>query len=127
VKPLHQPVGLWVVGGGLHVGDSQDVAEGGPQAGGELRTSVGRDDRGNAKPLYPAREKCCCAVGGGDAAERDGFWPAGSPVDYREKIGESPADCGRGPTRSTWTCWKRRQGMAMVSGAKCTCRETFDF
>ncbi len=71
------------------MGDSQDVAEGGPQAGGELRTSVGRDDRGDAKPLYSAREKCSSAVGGGDAAERDGFWPAGGPVDYREKIGET--------------------------------------
>jgi hypothetical protein len=39
--------------------------------------------------LYPAGEECSCAVGGSDAAERDGFWSAGGPVDYREKIGET--------------------------------------
>ncbi len=69
--------------------DSQDVAEFGPQAGSELRPSVGRDDRGNAEPLYPAREQCSCAVGGGDAAERYCFRPACGSVDYREKIGKT--------------------------------------
>ncbi len=69
--------------------DGQDVAEGGPQAGGELRPSVGRDDRGDTEPLNPAREEGRCAVGSGDAAELDGFWPAGGAIDYREKIGEA--------------------------------------
>jgi hypothetical protein len=39
--------------------------------------------------LNPAREEGSCAVGGGDTAERDGFWPAGGSVDDREKIGEA--------------------------------------
>ena len=36
VKPFHQPVGLRVVGGSLHVRDGQDGAESGPQARCEL-------------------------------------------------------------------------------------------
>ncbi len=51
--------------------------------------SVGRDDRGNTEPLNPTREEGRCTVGGGDAAERDGFWPACGAVDYREKIREA--------------------------------------
>ena len=40
---------------------------------------------------------------------------------------EKPEDCGSGPTMSTWMCSNRRRGTAMTSGARCTCRETFDF
>jgi hypothetical protein len=39
--------------------------------------------------LNPAREESCCAVGGGDTAERNGLWPAGGSVDDCEKIGEA--------------------------------------
>jgi hypothetical protein len=69
--------------------DSQDGAEGGPQAGGELCPSVGCDDRGNTEPLNPAGEEGRCAVGGGDATERNCLWPACGPVDDGEKIGET--------------------------------------
>ncbi len=88
MKTLYQPVRLWVVGGRLHVGDGQDGAEGGPQAGGELCPSVASNDRGNTEPLNPAREEGSRAVGGGDTAERDSFRPAGGPVNYREEVGE---------------------------------------
>jgi len=51
--------------------------------------SVRCDDRGNAEPLDPPREKRGCAIGGGYVAERNSFRPAGGSVDYREKIGET--------------------------------------
>jgi hypothetical protein len=40
VRPLYHPVGLWVVGGGLHVLDPQQLGEARPQGGGELAALV---------------------------------------------------------------------------------------
>jgi hypothetical protein len=43
VKVLHQAVGLWVVGSGLHMPDAQDVAEAIPEGRGEQVPPVGGD------------------------------------------------------------------------------------
>ncbi len=86
VEPLHEAVGLRMVGGRLSVFDGVEAAQAGPQRRGELGTSVACNNIWNAETLYPTMEEGRCAVGGGGGRQRNRFRPAGSPVDNSEQI-----------------------------------------
>ena len=88
MEPLNQAVALRVVGGGLHVLDVQQAAEGGPERGGELAASVRGDGRRHAKAGDPSSEEGVCAVGGGGGAQPDRLSPAGRPINDSKQISE---------------------------------------
>ncbi len=53
MSPLHHPVRLWVVGGGLHVLDPQQLGEALPQGKGKLAALIWSEDGWYTKPVYP--------------------------------------------------------------------------
>jgi hypothetical protein len=81
--------------------DVKQVAQGGPQGGGELGSAVLCDDCWDPKSAHPSLKQSICAVdcSGGDIAYR--FMPAGNSVHDSEQVGE-PFNKGRGPTRFMW-------------------------
>ena len=86
VEPLHEAVGLRMVGGRLSVFDGEEAAQAGPQRRGELGTSVACDNIRNAETLNPPMEEGRCAVGGGGGNQRNRFRPASRSVHNSEQI-----------------------------------------
>jgi hypothetical protein len=69
--------------------DVKQVAQGGPQGGGELGSAVLCDDCWDPKSAHPSLKQSICAVdwsGGGNAYR---FRPAGNSVHDSEQVGET--------------------------------------
>ncbi len=92
VEVFYHHVILRVVCCRLGLLDVEQVAEGGPQGGGELGPPVRCDDSWDPKSAHPSVEQSICAVyccGGGD---RYCFWLAEGPV--HESDPPDPHGCG---------------------------------
>jgi hypothetical protein len=60
--------------------DVQQVAQGGPQGGGELGSAVQCDDRWDPESAHPPLKQSIGAVDSCGTGDGYGLWPAGSSV-----------------------------------------------
>ena len=66
----------------LDMGDPEEVAEGGPDCGGELSAAVGGDFGWNSETGNPTRQENTCTVFGGDGGQRKSLRPSRGFVDH---------------------------------------------
>jgi hypothetical protein len=62
MKPLHHPIGLWVVSGGVPGGSAHEPVEMGPELGRELRPAVRGEVGRDTEARDPAPEQGLGAV-----------------------------------------------------------------
>ena len=90
MEPLHQPVALWMVGGGLHVLGAQQAAKGRPQRRRKLRPPVRGDGGWHPKACHSTAEqgpRAVCRRGGG---QRDCLRPPRGAVNDGEEVRAAP-------------------------------------
>ena len=76
MEPLHQAVGLWMVGGGVDVLDGEGSSQLCPERGGELGAAVGGEVGGDAEPGNPTPDECVRARCRGDVLDWDRLRPS---------------------------------------------------
>jgi hypothetical protein len=86
VEPLHEAVGLRMIGSCLSVLYGEERTKSCPQRRCELWASVTGDGVWYSESLDPALEERRCAVGGGGGNQRYRLWPASGPIHHCEKI-----------------------------------------
>ena len=90
MEPLHQPVALWMVGGGLHVLGAQQAAKGRPQRRRKLRPPVRGDGGWHTKAGHPAAEKGPRAVRRLCGGQRHRLRPPRGAVNDGEEVRAAP-------------------------------------
>ena len=87
MEPFHEAVCLRMGCRGPVQLDAEEVGEGRPEVGRELRSSVGGHVAWDPEASDPVTGECSGAGLGVDGGQRDGLWPSGEPVNYGEQVG----------------------------------------